>query len=327
MSFYGMSLRILFAGTPDFALWHLEELLIHPDISWLGVLTQPDKRAGRGMSLQASPVKNLALKEDLWIRQPTSLNPPEIQETLSALQLDIIIVVAYGLLLPELILNIPTYGCINVHASLLPAWRGAAPVQRSILANEPITGITLMQMDKGLDTGDILFQDSLTIHPLDTTETLLQRLSKLGILGLNHLIHQLALGYELSRTVQQEEQATYALKIKKSEGLIQWDQPAQTIHCQIAAFNPWPIAWFELNDQRIRCWKSLVHSKSTTCMPGEVISIDKEGLYIACGNNTVLTLLDIQWPGKRVVSVADLVNNLNSPLTAGLKLSYPNKAS
>ncbi|MBE8215525.1 MAG: methionyl-tRNA formyltransferase [Endozoicomonadaceae bacterium] len=315
-----MALRILFAGTPDFALWHLMPLFSNAHVDLVGILTQPDKPSGRGRMLQASPVKQFALEKSLWIQQPTSLKNPDIQSLLATLKLDLIIVVAYGLLLPQAILDVPRYGCINVHASLLPAWRGAAPVQHAILNQNKKTGVTLMQMDAGLDSGDILWASDLRIEVEDTTNTLLNRLAQLGVIGLSYVIEQLMQGHLLPKQVQDETQVTYAPKIKKSDGLIQWHDSAQHIQAQIAALNPWPIAWFELGSDRIRCWKATCYPETTRSYPGQLLGLDKKALYVACGDGGIVSIHYMQWPGKRVISAADLMNQQPLPFVIGMQL-------
>ena len=263
-------MRVLFAGTPDFAAAHLQALLDAPDISVIGVYSQPDRPAGRGKKLTASPVKKLALEHQLPVFQPQSLKDPEQQRILSELQADIMVVVAYGLILPQAVLDAPRLGCINVHASILPRWRGAAPIQRAIEAGDSETGVTIMQMDAGLDTGAML---SISRCEIDSNETSASLHSKLEQLGAPALLHTLeSLGSGLAVAVEQDDQLScYAAKITKQEALIDWSQSAQMLDRQIRAFNPFPAAYTTLGELRIKIWQAEPTAASGLA-PGQIIS-------------------------------------------------------
>jgi len=299
-------LRVLFAGTPDFAAAHLQALLDAPTISVIGVYSQPDRPAGRGKKLTASPVKKLALKHQLPVFQPQSLKDPEQQRILSELQADIMVVVAYGLILPQAILDAPRLGCINVHASILPRWRGAAPIQRAIEAGDAETGVTIMQMDAGLDTGAML---SVSRCDIDSNETSASLHSKLEVLGAPALLHTLeSLNSGLAVAVEQDDQLScYAAKITKQEALIDWSQSAQILDRQIRAFNPFPAAYTTLDELRIKIWQA-EPTAASGLTPGQIISADSAGILVSCGEQSLL-LTEIQLPGKSRMAVSEVLKS------------------
>ena len=299
-------MRVLFAGTPDFAAAHLQALLDAPDISVIGVYSQPDRPAGRGKKLTASPVKKLAVEYQLPVFQPQSLKDPEQQRLLSELQADIMVVVAYGLILPQAVLDAPRLGCINVHASILPRWRGAAPIQRAIEAGDSETGVTIMQMDAGLDTGAMLSVSRCEIDSSETSASLHQKLEQLGAPALLHTLAALSNG--LAVAVEQDNQLScYAAKITKQEALVDWSQPAQLLDRQIRAFNPFPAAYTTLGELRIKIWQA-EPTKATGLTPGQIISTDNAGLLVSCGEQSLL-LTEIQLPGKSRMAVSEVLKS------------------
>lgn len=302
-------MRIIFAGTPIFAATALDALL-KADHEIVLVLTQPDRPAGRGMKTAASAVKLLAQQQDLALLQPLTLKSAEIQTQLLALSADVMIVAAYGLILPEAVLKIPRLGCLNIHASLLPRWRGAAPIQRAILAGDQETGITIMQMDAGLDTGAILLKRSIAITPDDTTQSLHDKLSLLGAQSIVQALVLLQQG-KLVPTVQDETLACYAAKIKKTEAEIDWQQSAEQIDRVVRTFNPNPGAYTYFRDIILKIWQAKVVAGRAAGKPGEIISVDREGITVACGSN-MLQVEIVQKPGGKKLSSADFLagNNL-----------------
>lgn len=298
-------MRIVFAGTPDFAARHLEALL-KASANIVGVYTQPDRPAGRGKKLQPSAVKQVALDNGIEVYQPLNFKADEDVQQLADLKPDLFIVVAYGLLLPQSVLDIPTLGCINSHASLLPRWRGAAPIQRAIEAGDDKSGVTVMQMELGLDTGPMLHKIDTPIMPSDTGGTLHDRLAQLGSQAVVDVVAKFAQGAVLGE-VQNDELSTYAKKLNKDEALIDWRQDAQLVVQKIRAFNPAPMCYTLLGDHRIRILQAQVYPKTHTTMPGTVISVNDMGIIIACGNMAV-SLEQVQLPGKKPMKVADLLN-------------------
>jgi methionyl-tRNA formyltransferase len=298
-------MRIIFAGTPDFAAETLKALL-STNHEICAVYTQPDRHSGRGRKLTASPVKQLALEHDIPVEQPLNFKEDEAKQILTNYQADLMIVVAYGLLLPPLVLDTPSLGCINIHASLLPRWRGAAPIQRAILAGDIETGVCIMQMEAGLDTGPVLSRASCPINIDDTAQTLHDRLA---ILGADTLLATLPNIVELQSKAQaqNDELTCYAPKLLKSEAEIDWQQSAEQLVRQIRAFNPWPVAQTNWQDRGFRIWSaSLVNEKSSVA-PGEIIIVNKDSIDIATGDG-ILRLEQIQLPGKRTMPVADFLN-------------------
>jgi len=311
------NLRIVYAGTPDFAVPALQELLANR-IRPVAVLTQPDRPAGRGRQLQASPVKQAAISAGLDVHQPLTFGNPDALEMLNTLEPDLIIVVAYGLILPQAVLNVPALGCWNIHASLLPRWRGAAPIQRAIEAGDRETGVCIMQMDEGLDTGPVLLRQKIEMDAGETGGSLHDRLAVLGAESLFHCLSALARGKLPEATAQAENGITYARKLQKSEAHIDWSETALVLERRIRAFNPWPVAWCDIDGERTRIWlaahKRQAHSKA----PGTVLGAGKSGIDIATGDQ-ILSLLELQKPGGRRVSAAEYLNANSLPdrLTSG----------
>lgn len=291
------SIRILFAGTPQFAVPALDALAISGH-SVVGVYTQPDRPAGRGRQLQPSPVKRRAQALGLPVFQPERLKDPATQDQLAQLAPDLMVVIAYGLLLPQAALALPRLGCVNLHASLLPRWRGAAPIQRAILAGDGETGITLMQMEAGLDTGPMLLRRPCPIGSAETAGELHDRLARLAAEVLAEALPDLVAG-RLSAEPQPAEGVTYAAKLEKTEAWIDWQQPAVAIDRQIRAFNPWPVAQTRLGGAVLRIWRARPDPEVTeTAIPGTVVQADRDGVAVATGAGR-LWLDQVQLPGGR----------------------------
>ncbi|WBU49776.1 methionyl-tRNA formyltransferase [Kosakonia pseudosacchari] len=300
------SLRIIFAGTPDFAARHLDALL-SSEHQVVGVFTQPDRPAGRGKKLMPSPVKVLAEEKGLPVFQPASLRAEENQQLVANLNADVMVVVAYGLILPKAVLAMPRLGCINVHGSLLPRWRGAAPIQRSLWAGDAETGVTIMQMDVGLDTGDMLFKLACPITDEDTSATLYDKLAELGPQGLIATLQQLAQGTAQPQ-VQDETQVTYAEKLSKEEARLDWSLSAAQLERCIRAFNPWPMSWFAVDEQPVKVWKASVIPSKPTEKPGTIVAVSKAGIQVATADG-ILNLESLQPAGKKAMSAQDLLNS------------------
>ncbi|PSV34544.1 MULTISPECIES: methionyl-tRNA formyltransferase [unclassified Photobacterium] len=310
-------LRIVFAGTPDFAARHLAALLSSQH-QVVAVYTQPDRPAGRGKKLTASPVKNIALEHNIPVYQPASLRNEEAQQELADIDADIMVVVAYGLLLPQEVLDTPRLGCINVHGSILPRWRGAAPIQRSIWAGDTETGVTIMQMDIGLDTGDMLKVATLPIEATDTSATMYEKLADLGPDALIDCLSDIANGTAVA-IKQDDEQANYAKKLSKEEALIDWTMDAAAIERCVRAFNPWPMSYFTVAEQNIKVWQAAVEADNQGKAPGTILSADKQGILVATGNGA-LRLLSLQPPGKKAMTAADLLNSRREWFESGAQL-------
>lgn len=312
------SLRIIFAGTPDFAARHLDALLSSGH-QVVGVFTQPDRPAGRGKKLMPSPVKVLAEEHGLPVFQPASLRPQENQQLVADLNADVMVVVAYGLILPKVVLDMPRLGCINVHGSLLPRWRGAAPIQRSLWAGDADTGVTIMQMDVGLDTGDMLYKLSCPITDEDTSATLYDKLAELGPKGLIDTLQQLA-DNRVQPEVQDEALVTYAEKLSKEEARLDWSLPAAQLERCIRAFNPWPMSWLEIDGQPVKVWQASVIAGPVNAAPGTIVEANKQGIQVATVEG-ILNLESLQPAGKKAMSAQDLLNSRREWFTPGNSLA------
>ncbi|MDR3490568.1 MAG: methionyl-tRNA formyltransferase [Gammaproteobacteria bacterium] len=311
------SLNIIFAGTPDFAAVSLQALLDSPH-HVKAVYTQPDRPAGRGRKLTASPVKELALQHHLSIHQPQTLRDEHEQKKLADIHADVMVVVAYGLILPLPILNAPRLGCINVHGSLLPRWRGAAPIQRAILAGDKVTGVTIMQLNEGLDTGPMLHKLECAIQADDTSASLYERLAELGAQGLLTTLTQLAQGIAKPE-IQNNALATHAAKITKEEAQLNWQCSAEELSRCVRGFNPWPIAHTKVDDQTLRVWQAQVIENNNSLEPGKILQVSAEGIDVATGKG-ILRLQKLQLPGGRVVNASDLLNAQHCLFTINKKL-------
>ncbi|QEP42851.1 methionyl-tRNA formyltransferase [Ectothiorhodospiraceae bacterium BW-2] len=310
-----MGYRTIFAGTPEFAAEALKQLL-QSEHTVVAVYTQPDRAAGRGRKLTPSAVKRVALEHQLPLCQPDKLkDEPQLWQQLRQWQADVMVVAAYGLILPPEVLSIPPLGCLNIHASLLPRWRGAAPIQRAILAGDQQTGITIMQMDSGLDTGAMLYRLELTIEPNESAAQLQDRLAVSGGEALLTTLQQLQRG-ELTAEPQSESGACYAKKLHKSEAVIDWSRSSDQIARQIAAFNPWPVAQTTLQGEVVRIWQAQAINQPAPPLTGEVIRADRHGIEVACGQGS-LRIIQLQLPGKRPMQASDF---LTSRSVVGLRL-------
>ncbi|MFC2971278.1 methionyl-tRNA formyltransferase [Azotobacter bryophylli] len=305
-------LRIVFAGTPDFAAEHLKALLTgrHRVIA---VYTQPDRPAGRGQKLTPSPVKQLALQHDIPVHQPLTLRDPAAQAELAALEPDLMVVVAYGLILPQAVLDTPRLGCINSHASLLPRWRGAAPIQRAIEAGDAESGVTVMRMEAGLDTGPMLLKVTTPIGSEDTGGSLHDRLAGLGAQAVVEAVDALAVG-NLPGEKQDDALATYAHKLNKDEARLDWSRPAQELERKIRAFNPWPICHGSLNGESLKVLAAVPGQGSGA--PGTILAASREGLTVACGSGALL-LTRLQLPGGKPLAFGDLYNSRREQFAVG----------
>ena len=312
------SLKIVFAGTPDFASAHLQAVLdTHHEV--IAVYTQPDRPAGRGRKLKPSPVKELALQHDIPVYQPKTLRDETAQQELAALDADLMIVVAYGLILPQVVLDTPKYGCINVHGSILPRWRGAAPIQRAIAAGDAESGVTIMQMDAGLDTGDMLIKACCPIHESDTSSDLHDRLIEVGQPALVEAVDAIAAG-SLTPEKQNDDEACYAHKMSKEEAHIKWTQPANELDCLVRAFNPWPVATTVFDELTIRVWEASAINETPDKEPGTLLKADKEGLDIACQSG-ILRVTKVQLPGSKAMAVSDILNSKKDMFAIGKRFN------
>lgn len=310
-------MRIVFAGTPDFAAIALKALL-ETDHEIVGVYSQPDRPAGRGRKLTPSPVKQVALDAGLAVFQPLNFKSEESRQELASLEPDVMVVAAYGLILPQPVLDIPHYGCLNIHASLLPRWRGAAPIQRAIAAGDEETGITIMQMDAGLDTGDMVLKRTTPIDDRDTGGSLHDRLAILGGEAIVDALARLASG-SLSGESQDDSLACYAHKLSKQEGHIDWQRCATDIDRQVRAFTPWPGNFSDLGDQRIRIHQTQPLAEAGSGTPGTILRRERDGIDVQCGEG-VLRILKVQLPGTRAQTVNDLINGGKELLLVGQEL-------
>ncbi|MBW7471779.1 methionyl-tRNA formyltransferase [Marinobacter sp. F4218] len=310
-------MRLVFAGTPDFAATALTALLnTHHTV--VGVYSQPDRPAGRGRKLSPSPVKQVALDAGIPVFQPESLKTETAQQELADLKPDVMIVAAYGLILPKAVLDIPRHGCLNIHASLLPRWRGAAPIHRAIAAGDTETGITIMQMDEGLDTGAMLLKSMTVIEADDTGGSLHDRLAALGGNAIVEALRLLEKG-ELKAEAQNDDFACYARKLTKDEGHIDWSSDAASIERLIRAFSPWPGTYTDLDQQRLRIHSATVLPDDSRKPAGTVLRRERDGIDVACGTGT-LRITRLQLPGSRAQSSSDLINGGKQLLLPGQEL-------
>ena len=298
-------LRLVFAGTPEFAAPHLRACLAE-NVEIAAVYTQPDRPAGRGRTLAASPVKQAALAAGLVVEQPESLKSPDAKARLRELNPDLLVVVAYGLILPRAVLAVPRLGCWNVHASLLPRWRGAAPIQRAILAGDTQTGVCLMRMEAGLDTGPVMLRREIDIAADDTGGSLHDKLAVLGAQALGEGLRRTLAGETLTALPQPEAGITYAHKLEKSEARLDWNESAIVLERKVRAFDPWPVAEADLAGERVRVWGAQA-MPGNGASPGAVIAATKHGIDVACGEGA-LRVTRLQRAGGRVVTAADYLN-------------------
>ena len=304
-------MKLIFAGTPEFAAVALRAI-INAGHEVVLVLTQPDRPSGRGMKLRYSAVKEVALAAGIEVFQPQTLREHDAQERLRSFAADAMIVAAYGLILPQAVLDMPRWGCLNIHASLLPRWRGAAPIHRAILAGDGTTGVCIMQMEAGLDTGPVLLVESLPITSCDTTGTLHDKLAELGAQMIVKALHQLP----LKPNPQPGTDACYAVKIEKSEAALDWRLPAAQLDRKIRAFNPFPGAFADLDGFAIKIWRA---DQMTICgTPGQIVSIDTDGIVVACGEGS-LRLTELQKPGGKRLPVAQFL--AGNPITEGSRFT------
>ena len=308
-------LRIVFAGTPEFAAVHLQALL-DAGLAPVAVYTQPDRPAGRGQKLMASPVKQLAVAHGIAVLQPPTLRDAAAQAELAALQPDLMVVVAYGLILPQAVLDIPRLGCINSHASLLPRWRGAAPIQRAVQAGDAESGVTVMRMEAGLDTGPMLLKVRTPIAADDTGGSLHDRLAALGAAAVVEAIPQLAAG-TLAGEVQDDALANYAHKLNKDEARLDWSRPAAELERLVRAFNPWPVCHSSLGEAALKVYAAELGEGQGA--PGTILAASRDGLTVACGSGA-LRLTRLQLPGGKPLGFAELYNSRREQFAPGLVL-------
>lgn len=312
----GKDLNIIFAGTPEFAAKHLEAL-IEQGYNVTACYTQPDRPAGRGKKLQPSAVKQVALEHNIPVCQPESLKTDEALEELASWNSDLMIVVAYGLLLPKAALDTPKHGCINVHGSILPKWRGAAPIQRAVLEGDAKTGVTIMQMDVGLDTGDMLHIETCDITSDDTSGSVYEKLQAIGPDALLATVDKIAVG-DITPEKQNDTLATYAHKLSKQEAEIDWTLSADVIERKIRGYQPWPVAHTQLSGNVVKVWKSEVVINNNA-VAGEIISADKNGIVIGAGQNAI-KITQLQPQGKKAMAVTDFINGRADWVTPGTNL-------
>lgn len=303
-------LKIIYAGTPEFAVPALEAL-IGSEHQVVAVYTQPDRPAGRGRAIQQSPIKTCALEHNIPLYQPQSFKPDGNVQQLIDLRADLMVVAAYGLILPKVVLDATKFGCLNIHASLLPRWRGAAPIQRAILAGDAETGITIMQMAEGLDTGNMLLKQSITIEPDWNSGDLHDRLMDVGADLLIRVLEMQGKG-ELEPEIQDESLTTYAAKLSKAEAAIDWNKSAETIQREIRAFSPWPVSFTSLDGKMVRIWRASLADAvdDDSVAVGHIVSHDKKGIYVKCSNG-VLQITELQFAGKNKSDPAQVSNARN----------------
>lgn len=320
-------MKIIFAGTPEFAATALAALL-RTEHEIVAVYTQPDRKAGRGQKLTASAVKQLALEHHLSVYQPLHFKSSTeeglaAQAELKALNADVMVVAAYGLILPQVVLDTPKYDCLNIHGSLLPRWRGAAPIQRAIATGDAETGVTIMKMAAGLDTGDMMYKTRCPITAEDTSASLHDKLALQGAEAIVAVLEseQTLQHYLEIREVQDESLTVYAHKLSKAEAQIDWTQPAAAIDRNIRAFNPWPVAFTPLDDSNnLRIWNSsLSTQKTSNALPGEVIALDKDGVHVMCGDQNAICITNLQWPGGKALNAVQI--NQTQKLSVGYKFA------
>lgn len=311
-----LAMRIAFAGTPEFAALALEAIIRAGHVVQL-VLTQPDRPSGRGLKLMASAVKKVALRRGLVLFQPSSLKTAEAQATLAAVDPDVLVVAAYGLILPQAVLDLPRHGCLNIHASLLPRWRGAAPIQRAIAAGDAQTGITIMRMDAGLDTGPMLLKQPVAIEPDETATSLHDKLAQLGADAIVVALARLEAG-DLPTIVQPDHGITYAAKLDKSEGLLDLRQPADILERRVRAFNPFPGAFLRYGDAPVKVWRAALVRASGD--PGEVLASGPFGVVVACGERA-LSLLELQKAGGRRLPAPEFLAGFPLPVGGRFQIS------
>ncbi len=316
-------MKIIFAGTPEFAA-HALAALLNTEHEIVAVYTQPDRKAGRGQKLTASAVKQLALQHQLPVYQPLNFKASTddglaAQNELAELNADVMVVAAYGLILPQVILDTPKYGCLNIHGSLLPRWRGAAPIQRAIATGDAETGVTIMKMAAGLDTGDMMLK---TICPIEVTDTSASLHDKLALQGAEAICtvltsEQSLQQYLAEREVQDEALTVYATKLSKAEAQIDWSRSAEDIDRNIRAFNPWPVAFTPINENNnLRVWNSVLSTLDASGkQAGEIIALDKNGVHVACGDQHAVCLTELQWPGGKALNAVQI--NQTQKLTIG----------
>lgn len=310
-----MPLKILFAGSPDFVVPVLD-ILRQSHHSIIGVLTKPDRPTGRGRRVQANPVKVASQSYGIPVLQPETLRDQVIQRELKNLNADVMVVAGYGILLPKTVIDIPTHGSINIHPSLLPKWRGATPVQSSLLHGEEITGVTVFQITEGMDAGDILAQETYHVKDHQTTHELYKILFEIGGKLSIKVLDEIEAG-TIKPQPQNEKEATYCKMIKKIDAEINWELSAKELANRVRAYNDWPVAYTHFKGSLLRIWEAQAMSEQTTLEPGTVVNVNKSGLDIACGNNC-LRLLRVQMPGGKPVSIIDFINAHKNDLVSGV---------
>ena len=318
-------MNLIFAGTPEFAAATLQALM-DAGHRICAVYTQPDRPSGRGQKLTPSAVKALATTHNIPVYQPIHLKSSteegraaqaELAQIVADSNIDAMIVAAYGLILPQTVLDMPRLGCLNIHASLLPRWRGAAPIHRAILAGDAETGITIMQMDAGLDTGDMLYEAKLAIENNDTSATLHDRLALLGGEAVVHTLEKLA-QYQDSKTKQDNDLANYAAKLTKAEGQIDWTQPAVVLDRLIRGLQPWPVAYTKIGEDVLRVWSAELMNETVKGQAGEIITVERNGIVVACGDSHAVRLTQLQWAGGKPLNSVQILQA--QKLTVGQQL-------